>query len=44
MLDPQARAAIRELSTLLAILAAACLLGIWLADPEIFSKLLANPA
>ncbi len=35
MIDPTTRAAIRELSTLLAILAAACLLGIWLADPSL---------
>ena len=33
--DPhhQVRAAVAELSRLLAILAGACLLGIWLADP-----------
>lgn len=32
-LDPQARAAIRELTTTGLIMVAACLLGIWLADP-----------
>lgn len=44
MIDPTTRAAVRELTRLFAILAGACLLGIWLADPEIFTKLLANPA
>lgn len=41
--DPDTAAAIRELTITLAILAGACLLGIWLADPGVFASLLAHP-